>query len=89
MQTYVIYQLISTNLFAVGQVSKSITKNDVAQNMAHQNEKPLLQKEGSFVLQKEDSFVRTGSGRKLPKIPHRSLSANSGMKSNKLLQMIV
>lgn len=42
-------------------------------------DRPLLQKEGSFVLQKEDSFIRTGSGRKLPKIPHRSLSANSGL----------
>ena len=44
----------------------------------HSGERPLLQKEGSFVLQKEDSFIRTGSGRKLPKIPQRSLSANSG-----------
>ena len=37
----------------------------------------MLQKEGSFILQKEDSFIRTGSGRKLPKIPQRSLSANA------------
>ena len=41
------------------------------------SDRPLLQKEGSFVLQKEDSFIRTGSGRKLPKIPQRSLSANA------------
>ena len=44
----------------------------------HFGERPLLQKEGSFILQKEDSFIRTGSGRKLPKIPQRSLSANAG-----------
>ena len=44
----------------------------------HFGERPLLQKEGSFVLQREESFIRTGSGRKLPKIPQRSLSANPG-----------
>merc|ERR1719361_1117505 len=38
-------QQIYENIDKVGPVSKSITKNDVAQNMAHQNEKPLLQKE--------------------------------------------
>jgi hypothetical protein len=56
---------------ALGEDSKQVTQS--ADN------RPRLQKEGSFVLQKEDSFIRTGSGRKLPKVPQRSVSASSGL----------
>ena len=41
------------------------------------------------MLQKEDSFVRTGSGRKLPKIPQRSLSANSGRLQDNIVSRVV
>ena len=49
------------------------------QQQQHNEDDNALKREGSFVrtqqIQREDSFVRTGSGRKLPKIPNGNAAA--------------
>ena len=53
-----------------------------------QNQQEVIQTEDSFLrpqqLQGEESFVRTGSGRKLPKIPNASSAAKEEKEGSKL-----
>ena len=53
-----------------------------------QNQQEVIQTEDGFLrpqqLQREESFVRTGSGRKLPKIPNASSAAKEEQEGSKL-----
>ena len=79
--------VVSTSTSQSKKTSSTMTSSTMTMTFSTEKSAMSTQTENSKpVLQKEGSFVRTGSGRKLPKIPDRNksqtLPSNSSLKMN-------